>query len=102
MLQEKRAGAVTQIMMGREIDGAVYYWTAAYLVDDLLIDTGCFYTAPELMAYLQDQEISQVVNTHHHEDHIGGNALLQKLRSRHSPGKAQWPPLREATTRFKT
>jgi len=78
MLQEKRVGAVAQIMMGREVDGMVYYWTAAYLVDGLLVDTGCFYTAPELMVYLQDQEISQVINTHHHEDHIGGNALLQK------------------------
>jgi hypothetical protein len=46
MLEEKKLGASTQIMMGREIDGTVYYWTAAYLVDGLLIDTGCSYTAP--------------------------------------------------------
>jgi len=78
MLEEKKLGAPAQIMMGREIDGTVYYWTAAYLVDGLLIDTGCSYTAPELIEYLQDKEVYQVVNTHHHEDHVGGNALLQK------------------------
>jgi len=46
MIEGKKLGAPAQIMMGREIDGIVYYWTAAYLVDGLLIDTGCSYTAP--------------------------------------------------------
>jgi len=78
MLQEKKVEAVTQIMMGREVDGTVYYWTAAYLVDGLLVDTGCTYTAPELIEYLREKQVNQVINTHHHEDHVGGNALLQK------------------------
>jgi len=78
MLQEKKLGPLTQIMMGREVDGTVYYWTAAYLVDGLLVDTGCSYTAPELIEYLREKQVNQVINTHHHEDHVGGNALLQK------------------------
>ena len=78
MLKEKKVGAVTQIMMGREVDGTVYYWTAAYLVDGLLIDTGCSFTAPELIAFLRDKTVNQVINTHHHEDHVGGNSLVQK------------------------
>ncbi len=78
MLQEKNLGAVTQLMMGREVEGTVYYWTAAYLVDGLLVDTGCIYTAPELIEYLRGMEVIQVINTHHHEDHVGGNDLLQK------------------------
>jgi glyoxylase-like metal-dependent hydrolase (beta-lactamase superfamily II) len=78
MLQENKLGAVTQIMMGHEVDGHVYYWTAAYLLDGLLVDTGCSYTAPELIEYLRDKSAIQVINTHYHEDHVGGNALLQK------------------------
>jgi len=46
MLEEKKLEASAQIMICREIDGTVYYWTAVYLVDGLLIDTGCSYTAP--------------------------------------------------------
>jgi len=65
-------------MMGREVDGTVYYWTAAYLVDGLLVDTGCSFTAPELIGFLRDKTVNQVINTHHHEDHVGGNALVQK------------------------
>lgn len=72
------AGAITQILLGREVDGAVYYWTAAYLVDGLLVDTGCAYTAAELTTWLRGRRVEQAINTHHHEDHVGGNALIQK------------------------
>ncbi len=65
-------------MMGREMDGAVLYWTAAYLVDGLLIDTGCAFTAEELICFLREHEVKQVVNTHHHEDHVGANYLIQR------------------------
>lgn len=40
---------ITQIRMSREIGGKPVYWVAAYLVDGLLIDTGCSYTARELV-----------------------------------------------------
>jgi glyoxylase-like metal-dependent hydrolase (beta-lactamase superfamily II) len=78
VLKANRCGEITQIMMGRELDGAVLYWTAAYLVDGLLIDTGCAYTAEELIRFLGEHEVKQVVNTHHHEDHVGANALIQR------------------------
>ena len=35
MLKVNPLGEVTQIMMGREMDGTVLYWTSAYLVDGL-------------------------------------------------------------------
>jgi ribonuclease/clavin/mitogillin len=65
LLEITRFGDITQLKMGREVvdnipllEGKqVYYWTASYLVDGLLIDT---------------------VNTHSHEDHISGNSALQK------------------------
>jgi hydroxyacylglutathione hydrolase len=69
---------ITQIRMSRELDGKPLYWVAAYLVDGLLVDTGCHYTAQELTASLEGRPPRMVVNTHFHEDHIGGNALLQE------------------------
>ncbi|MBW1790154.1 MAG: MBL fold metallo-hydrolase [Deltaproteobacteria bacterium] len=53
---------------------------SAYLVDGLLIDTGPAHTAKELVQFLEDRELDKVVNTHHHEDHIGANKLLQEQR----------------------
>jgi len=43
-----------------------------------LIDSGCAYSAPDLLACLQDKPLTQLVNTHTHEDHIGANAFLQR------------------------
>lgn len=72
---------VRRILMARAIAGYPIYFTAAYWVDGLLIDTGCAYTAQELSSATAGLPIAQVVNTHEHEDHIGGNALLQRTRS---------------------
>jgi glyoxylase-like metal-dependent hydrolase (beta-lactamase superfamily II) len=55
-------------------------WVSAYLVDDLLIDTGCNYGKKELVEFLKPRKLSKIVNTHHHEDHISGNHLLQSSR----------------------
>ena len=86
MIEVNHFGEVTQIRMGREgggdmpwgVAGQALYWTAAYLVDGLLIDTGCPHTAEELVGFLEGQNLKLAVNTHYHEDHIGANALLQK------------------------
>lgn len=58
--------------------GRPLYWVAAYLVDGLLIDTGCRHTAGELAGFLEGKDIRLVVNTHHHEDHVGANALIRE------------------------
>ena len=76
MIQISQHGPVTCFKMGREIRGQVSYWCAAYLVEDVLIDSGCLHTAAELAQALAGRGVRAVVNTHHHEDHIGGNALL--------------------------
>ncbi len=78
MLETEEYGPVTQIKMGREMDGRVLYRVAAYLVDGLLIDTGCRHTAEELLNCLKNKDVSKVFITHYHEDHIGGAALLQQ------------------------
>jgi glyoxylase-like metal-dependent hydrolase (beta-lactamase superfamily II) len=76
MIETTAFEEVTQIRMSREINGKPVYWVAAYLVDGLLIDTGCSYTAEELITFLDGRPVRQVVNTHFHEDHVGGNHLL--------------------------
>ena len=69
---------VTQINMGLEVNGHMPYLTAAYLVDGLLIDTGPNHTAGELAQALERLYLNLAVNTHYHEDHIGGNAILMR------------------------
>jgi glyoxylase-like metal-dependent hydrolase (beta-lactamase superfamily II) len=78
MIETASFEEVTQIRMSREIGDKPVYWVAAYLVDGLLIDTGCSFTAAELAAFLESRPVRQIVNTHFHEDHIGGNRALQE------------------------
>ncbi len=74
-------GAITRFDLARTILGRGRYWTSAYLVDGLLIDTGCAHTAPELVTALAGTSLDGIVNTHSHEDHIGANGLLQCQRA---------------------
>jgi len=77
MLKATQVGDVTEIRMGRSLDGkTVLYWVAAYLIDGILIDTGCDYSKKELVGFLEGKRVSVIINTHHHEDHVGGNGLL--------------------------
>jgi glyoxylase-like metal-dependent hydrolase (beta-lactamase superfamily II) len=78
LIEVDHLGEVIRIKMGREYQGRVLYWTAAYLVDGLLIDTGCPHTSGELTAFLGDQNLDLAANTHHHEDHVGANHQLQQ------------------------
>lgn len=69
---------VVRLRMARPVLGRPAYFTAAYWVDGLLLDTGCAHTARQLLAALSGWRVEQVVNTHSHEDHIGANAELQE------------------------
>jgi glyoxylase-like metal-dependent hydrolase (beta-lactamase superfamily II) len=78
MLKTRSYGPITRIRLARTWLGRPLYRVNAYLVDGLLIDTGCPATAPELAAWCRRQGIQQIVNTHHHEDHSGGDRVLQR------------------------
>lgn len=80
MLKTTTFNAVTRFDLARTILGRGLYWTTAYLVDGLLIDSGCARTAQELVEALKNTPLTRIVNTHRHEDHIGGNGLLQRRR----------------------
>ena len=73
------AASVVRFRMARELLGKPFYFTAAYFVDGLLIDTGCAHTARQLTSTLKGWRVDQVVNTHSHEDHIGANAEVQAM-----------------------
>lgn len=78
MLHVEQHGPVTAIRMSRSLLGRPVYWTAAYWVDGLLIDSGPPCTAQELVRSLANRPVEQVVVTHAHEDHIGGLAHIQR------------------------
>lgn len=65
--------------MARVVAGRPLYFTSAYWVDGLLIDTGCAHTADEFLEVIKEFPVNLIVNTHSHEDHIGGNALFSAL-----------------------
>jgi glyoxylase-like metal-dependent hydrolase (beta-lactamase superfamily II) len=81
MLQVEQFGPVRKFCAARAIVGRSFYHTAAYWVDGLLIDTTCQYTAQEVLQATADLELTQIVNTHCHEDHIGANHALQHARA---------------------
>jgi glyoxylase-like metal-dependent hydrolase (beta-lactamase superfamily II) len=78
VIQTEQIGAVTKFRLARGFFRRPAYWTAAYFVDGLLVDTGCHFTARELCAALRRQTVRFIVNTHHHEDHIGANAQIAR------------------------
>lgn len=77
MIKVSQYGAVIRFDLARTFFGSGRYWTTAYLIDGLMIDTGCAYSAPELLQYLNSILVNQIINTHTHEDHIGTNALIK-------------------------
>lgn len=80
MIKLTKYGEVIRIDLARTIFGRGRYWTTAYRVEDLLIDTGPAHCAQELVDALSDVQLSRIVNTHTHEDHIGANGILQRRR----------------------
>jgi glyoxylase-like metal-dependent hydrolase (beta-lactamase superfamily II) len=78
MISIENIGEVHGFRLARTILGRGLYYTAAYWVDGLMVDTGCFYTVKELFSALGKLGVDQIVNTHSHEDHIGANAEISR------------------------
>ncbi len=68
---------VIKLRVAHSMLGRPAYFTSAYWVDGLLIDTGCAHTARQFLAAIRGWRIAQIANTHSHEDHIGANADVQ-------------------------
>ncbi|MEW6186211.1 MAG: MBL fold metallo-hydrolase [Thermodesulfobacteriota bacterium] len=78
MIATKLFEEVLQIKLSRYAELIPGTVVSAYWVDDLLIDSGPAHTTEELTEFLKDKSITAVVNTHHHEDHIGANEYLRQ------------------------
>ncbi len=79
MLKVSEHGPVTLFYMGRSLLGFLLYPVYAFLAGDTLIDTGTNRADREFLSVLKGRKIKKIVNTHHHEDHIGNNADVQNL-----------------------
>lgn len=78
MIKVSEIGAVRKFVMARTVFGRPFYYTTAYWVDGLMVDTGCSHTIGELADAVADLRIDTIVNTHSHEDHVAANAELHK------------------------
>ncbi|HNY50095.1 MAG TPA: MBL fold metallo-hydrolase [Smithella sp.] len=79
MLKVQETGSITLFYMGRSPLGFLLYPVYAFLIGDTLIDTGTNRASREFLSVLKNRKITQIVNTHHHEDHIGNNAAIQEM-----------------------
>lgn len=79
MIHVEQHSQVLAIRMSRSIFGRPFWWTTAYWVDGLLIDTGPRFAVRALLCALENLAVDQIVITHAHEDQMGGLlALLQR------------------------
>lgn len=60
------------------------FWTSAYLIDGLLIDSGAPASVNDLKQFVEslssNEKIDKVIITHFHEDHAGGARFLSEDR----------------------
>ncbi|MBO8158394.1 MBL fold metallo-hydrolase [Thermosyntropha sp.] len=80
MIKKTWYGPVLQLEMARLFEGKPVYTMACYYVDGLLIDTGPVHVSDEIEEAFKDLPVNIIVNTHHHEDHIGNNIVFQQKR----------------------
>jgi glyoxylase-like metal-dependent hydrolase (beta-lactamase superfamily II) len=76
MIQSEYIDKVAIFRLARSFAGRPFYFTSAYWIDGLMVDTGCAHTVSDLISAVADLKIHTIVNTHSHEDHVGANAVL--------------------------
>jgi glyoxylase-like metal-dependent hydrolase (beta-lactamase superfamily II) len=77
MWQVKQHGPVTVFKMGRSVGTTMLYPVHAFLMDETMIDSGTRHARRPFSAEMEERRITTLINTHHHEDHIGNNRWLQ-------------------------
>ncbi len=80
MVRVTEFGDVLRFDIATNLAGRGRYWTTCYLVGSTLIDTGCAHAAPEFVRVLAGRPIDRILQTHCHEDHIGGTWAVLRDR----------------------
>lgn len=76
MLKLYQHDAVTELRFHPTFLGQPLYQVSAFYFDGTLIDTGTPRSSGDLARWTKGQRVDQVLLTHHHEDHVGGVAVL--------------------------
>lgn len=74
MLRIGNADTVSLFDMGRSPLGFLLSPVCAFRVGDTLMDTGTNRAGNGFLAVFKGKNVKKIINTHHHEDHIGNNA----------------------------
>lgn len=83
---------VERVTLGKRVLGLVPMTVHAYRVGSTLVDAGPPKTVALLDHHVEMDEITDVVLTHHHEDHVGAAAHLAERGARvHAPEPALEP-----------
>jgi glyoxylase-like metal-dependent hydrolase (beta-lactamase superfamily II) len=75
-------GPVTEVRLSAGFLGGGLYWVSAFAAGGVMIDAGSPRTQRELGGWARGRRIEAVLNTHHHEDHVGGDPMLATLGAR--------------------
>ncbi len=70
---------VKVLKMSGILFGSPLYFVHAFIVDNLMIDTGSPIASKQTAMIIKDDNIKTIIITHHHEDHIGANAEANKM-----------------------
>ena len=81
MVSTQQVGPLTIFQMGREVFGHILYPVHAFLLEDVLIDTGSKSARKHILPIWDNYDIRRIINTHAHEDHNGNNFSLQSQRN---------------------
>lgn len=71
-------GQVRSIELGKSPFGKPLMTTRLYLVDGVLFDTGLSHNRKEVLEFIDRNTVSSVYLTHHHEDHSGNAAAVNR------------------------
>lgn len=74
--QRALAPGLTELRLHSRATQRMGFPVCAYLLDDLLIDTGFAHAGGLLMGALEDETLQGIALTHHHEDHSGNAGAL--------------------------
>lgn len=76
MFRVDRFGPTRRLTMARSFFGRSFCHCHAYLVDGLLVDSGCPLALRPFQTFLDDEDVEQAAITHYHEDHAGNVVSL--------------------------